>query len=83
MNEFIKQLFGGCKHIELTLVQKDGFQYCEDCGQAFLAPRYDKCKCIWKTIKEYSTTNRLYGNVVSFTYVQKCIHCGEIKKIEV
>lgn len=69
------------KHI-LGPVQKDGFQYCSRCGQAFRAP----CKHEWNLIaimhKKYDWSYRLaYGNKEdSVENVYECQWCKEIRK---
>lgn len=83
MFELLRVILGGCKHKQLSPVQKDGFQYCEECGKAFLAPRYETCVHEWIKINEYSASNRLTGNMYKITYVLKCKHCGDMKTYEI
>jgi len=78
MINFLNKIFG-CSHI-YGMVQKDGYQYCEYCGKAILAPRFETCLHKWENIDTFSSTNRLSGNVYKITYVLKCVHCGEIRK---
>lgn len=80
MISIFKKIFG-CNHI-YGMVQSDGYQYCEYCGKAILAPRFETCLHKWENINTYSTSSRLTGNVIKITYVLRCVHCGDIRKEE-
>jgi len=76
-------MFNFCKH-KLGKVEKDGFQYCINCGKAFREPPCTNHK--WILIEQYRITNRnyYYQEVVkSIIYVNKCTICGKIDRVEI
>jgi hypothetical protein len=62
-----------CKH-KYGKVQKDGYQYCESCGKAIVAP----CKHDWQRIKEIELEH--FGQKSGHIFVDECSKCHEIRK---
>jgi hypothetical protein len=57
------------------------YQYCIKCGKAFPAPKVGcNHKWIQKGTQDIGT---IFGNVYKRVIVKECIHCGEIKQIEI
>lgn len=63
-----------CEH-KFGTVQKDGYQYCEKCGKAILAP----CKHDWKAHSSYTLVQ--WGSVATGRIlVYECQKCKAIRK---
>jgi len=80
MFDLLKKIFG-CKHI-YGEVQHDRFQYCKFCGEAKIAPRYNKCLHSWKKEQVLTVSGAYSGNILKYIYVLRCEHCGDMKREE-
>ena len=66
----------GCNH-KLGKVENDGYQYCDKCGKASIAP----CNHDWEKMHDLESTSRLMNTgPIAFIYIHKCRKCSEIKK---
>ena len=63
----------GCRH-RYKIVQANGYQYCEKCGIAIVAP----CAHEWERIELVKVER--WGNKVGHIYVDSCSKCLEIRK---
>lgn len=57
----------------------DGFQYCEKCGVALVAPTKE-CQHVWEQIDELRHQNSLTGKIFKRTWILRCKKCGEMKQ---
>jgi len=64
-----------CKHKFGKI--EDGYQYCERCGKAIVAP----CAHQWNLIQE--ATMKWFGTPTGKIIVQQCSRCGEIRKTDI
>jgi hypothetical protein len=69
-----------CHHQKWTLVQKDGYQYCEQCGKAIAAPPLPQppaCRHKLETIE--SGVRIVTGSGKNQTqHIQRCTECGRM-----
>lgn len=70
---------GFCAH-KWGKVQEDGFQYCDKCGKAKLAPQKSdgKCQHYWEQIDRFNTTE--LGAIKRITFLYECTECGETRQ---
>jgi len=63
-----------CKHLKLTVVQEDGYQYCTKCNKAFAPPK-KVCNHVWR--KEDVLTSEFYHDRINkYIYIYCCTKCG-------
>jgi len=65
--------FFNCRH-KFSKVRKDGYQYCEKCGEAIVA----LCKHNWQRIKIVELEH--WGNKSGHIYISECTKCLKIGK---
>lgn len=73
-------LLWGCRHRKLSVVQEDGFQYCLQCGKAFVVP--PKVRTMRRLapheLLDIDTHHvELYSMYTHLIVHQKCIRCGK------
>ncbi len=61
---------------------KDGYQYCNKCGVAIAAPRFN-CNHRWVQIAKYSKGPTWNDSITTIISVRECTNCGEIKQVEI
>jgi uncharacterized membrane protein YvbJ len=61
---------------------EDNYQYCSKCGKAIEAPKV-KCDHKWETIVEGDVSSNITSRIIKKVYVNRCIICGEIKRVEI
>ncbi len=66
-----------CEH-KFGKVEKDGYQYCKNCGEAKKPIDDNVCKHIWHTTEK---SNYVRNSGFRNYYVSVCEKCGEIKII--
>ncbi len=73
-------MFNKCKH-KFGEVQKDGYQYCLNCGRAIEPLKQKELPCIHKNWEIYDTTEiEAHGLNKGRIIVLKCKDCGDLKK---
>ena len=64
---------------------EDGYQYCEKCGKAIVAPLIKPAPCVHKW-KEFSTIKQRGpwdGDYRQTGWMFRCELCGEMKKVSI
>ncbi len=67
-----------CNH-KLGKVEKDGYQYCKECGTAVAAPKVD-CEHKWAAIYSWTLSNPLNLSPSGMVYHDRCQKCGDLRR---
>lgn len=67
---------GFCLH-KWSKVQEDGYQYCDTCNKAKLAP-IKNCSHKWERKDIFNVTN--FGTTEKKIFLYECENCGEPKQ---
>jgi hypothetical protein len=71
-----------CHHF--GAVQPDGYQYCQGCGRAVVAPKTppNPCQHEWKLIERVTLSDYLTNQQTGTIRVLQCNKCGDMKDHE-
>ena len=76
-------MFNKCKH-KFGEVQKDGYQYCNNCGRAIKPLKQKELSCIHKNWEIYDKLEIIdkSENIKGIVIILKCKNCGDLKRFK-